>query len=79
MNAIALHAFVVPAAASGTAGAYVDWWVIHISVTNLVIIGLMVVTFVAALLLPFPGHDEDHDEDRTTAPETGSEGQRSRP
>jgi hypothetical protein len=75
MNAIALHALVVPAAASGTAGAYIDWWVIHISVTNLIIIGLMVVTFVAALLLPFPGHDED----LTTAPETGSEGQGSRP
>ena len=36
-------------------GRYVHWHVILISVGNLVVVGLMVVTFVAALLLPFPG------------------------
>jgi len=44
------------------AGHYVNWWVVHISVTNLTIILVMVVVFFAALLLPFPGHDEDWDE-----------------
>ena len=37
------------------AGRYLHWGVIQISVTNLAIIGLMVVVFVLALLLPFPG------------------------
>lgn len=36
-------------------GDYVHWGVIQLSVANLVVIGLMVVVFVAALLLPFPG------------------------
>jgi hypothetical protein len=35
-------------------GHYVHWGVIQISVANLVVIGLMVLLFVAALLLPFP-------------------------
>ena len=33
----------------------VDWHFIHMSVANLVVIGLMLVVFVLALLLPFPG------------------------
>jgi hypothetical protein len=36
-------------------GHYLHWHVIDISVANFVVIVLMVVTFVAALLLPFPG------------------------
>ena len=41
-------------------GTYVHWGVIQLSVANLVVIGLMVLVFVAALLLPFPkGHDRD--------------------
>jgi hypothetical protein len=36
-------------------GHYLHWHFILISVSNLIVIGLMVVTFVAALLLPFPG------------------------
>lgn len=36
-------------------GEYVHWGVIQLSVANLVVIGLMVIVFVAALLLPFPG------------------------
>ena len=44
------------------AGHYVNWGVVHISVTNLLIIVVMVVVFVLALLLPFPGYDEGGDE-----------------
>jgi hypothetical protein len=33
----------------------VDWHFIHLSVANIVVIGLMVVVFVLAILLPFPG------------------------
>lgn len=36
-------------------GHYVHWGVIQLSVSNLVVIGVMVFVFVAALLLPFPG------------------------
>ncbi|MDQ1605205.1 MAG: hypothetical protein QOE01_3050 [Actinomycetota bacterium] len=36
-------------------GHYVHWGAIQISVANLVVIALMVVIFVLALLLPFPG------------------------
>jgi hypothetical protein len=35
---------------------YVHWGFILISLPNLVLIGVMLVLFVAALLLPFPGH-----------------------
>jgi hypothetical protein len=47
------------------AGHYVRAGVIQMSVTNLVIIGLMVALFVAALLLPFPGHRGDDTQDRS--------------
>jgi hypothetical protein len=33
----------------------VDWHFIHLSVANVVVIGLMLVVFVLAILLPFPG------------------------
>ncbi|MGW2616749.1 hypothetical protein [Streptomyces sp. NPDC001500] len=46
-------ALAAPVDLNGT-GAYVHWGVIQLSVANLVVIGLMVVVFVAALLLPFP-------------------------
>ena len=36
-------------------GHYIQWHVIQISVGNLIVIALMVVTFVAALFAPFPG------------------------
>ncbi|MFR0355212.1 hypothetical protein [Streptomyces sediminimaris] len=35
-------------------GHYVHWGVIQVSVANLVVVGVMLVVFVAALLLPFP-------------------------
>ncbi len=41
-------------------GHYVHWWVIQLSVANLVVIALMVIVFVLALVVPFPRrHDED--------------------
>jgi hypothetical protein len=33
----------------------VDWEFIHLSVANVVVIGLMLIVFVLALVLPFPG------------------------
>ena len=35
-------------------GHYLNWGVIQISAANLVVIGVMIVVFVLALLLPFP-------------------------
>jgi hypothetical protein len=47
------------------AGTYVNWGVISISVANLVVIGLMILLFVLALVVPFPGHRDDRaPEDR---------------
>jgi hypothetical protein len=34
----------------------VHWHFISLSVSNVIVIGLMLVVFVAAVLLPFPGH-----------------------
>lgn len=36
-------------------GTYLHWGVIQISLANLIVIGLMLVVFIAALFLPFPG------------------------
>jgi hypothetical protein len=33
----------------------VDWSFIHLSVSNVVVIGLMLLVFLLAILLPFPG------------------------
>ena len=55
MNVIDL---VAAAPSTEGAGRYLDWWVVHISLANLLIIVLMVVTFVVALLLPFPRASE---------------------
>jgi len=38
-----------------TLGHYIHWHFIQISVANLTVIVLMVLTFIAALVLPFPG------------------------
>jgi hypothetical protein len=49
--------------AADSAGRYLTWGVIQISVTNLVIIAAMVVVFFLAVLLPFPGsHDESREK-----------------
>jgi hypothetical protein len=37
-------------------GRYVHWGFIQISAANLILIGLMVVVFVAAILIPFRRH-----------------------
>lgn len=48
------------------AGRYVHWGVIQVSVTNLVVIGLMIVLFVLALVLPFPKpRDRERSERRS--------------
>ena len=36
-------------------GHYIQWHWIQISVANLIVIILMIATFIAALVLPFPG------------------------
>jgi len=36
-------------------GNYINWGVIQLSVANLVVIGVIMALFVAAVLLPFPG------------------------
>ena len=38
-------------------GKYVHWGFIQISVANLVLIGLMVLVFIGAILIPFRRHD----------------------
>jgi hypothetical protein len=37
----------------GAPGHFIHWGFIQISVANLIVIGLMVITFVAAILIPF--------------------------
>jgi hypothetical protein len=37
-------------------GRYVHWGFIQISVANLILIGLMVVVFIGAILIPFRRH-----------------------
>lgn len=36
-------------------GHYLHWHFILVSVGNLIVVSLMVLTFIAALVLPFPG------------------------
>jgi hypothetical protein len=50
--------------AADSAGRYLTWGVIQISVTNLLIIAAMVVVFLLAILAPFPGrHDQTREKD----------------
>jgi hypothetical protein len=37
-------------------GRYVHWGFIQLSVANMILIGLMVIVFVAAILIPFRRH-----------------------
>ncbi|MEO8517899.1 MAG: hypothetical protein ABI438_01875 [Dermatophilaceae bacterium] len=46
------------------AGRYIHWGVVLISVTNLLVIVAMVILFILALLVPFPGHGRGDDEER---------------
>jgi hypothetical protein len=43
---------------------YLHWGFILISWPNLILIGLMVVLFVLALILPFPGHRPRSEEEK---------------
>ena len=40
----------------GGAGTYFHWHFINISIANLIVIGVMVLAFGLAILLPFPRH-----------------------
>ena len=40
------------------AGRYVSWGVVSISLTNFLVIIAMIVVFVLALVIPFPGDHE---------------------
>jgi large-conductance mechanosensitive channel len=44
-------------------GKYIHWGVIQISVANLVIIGVMILLFILALVVPFPTHEEQPDKE----------------
>ncbi len=44
-------------------GRYVHWGVVQISVTNLLVIGAMLLLFILALVVPFP-HGRDSHADR---------------
>jgi hypothetical protein len=48
---------------AGAPGKYIAWGVIQISVANLAIICVMVLLFILALVVPFPTHDEQSDEE----------------
>jgi len=45
------------------AGRYINWGVIQVSLTNLIIIGVMVLLFILALVAPFPSSHGDQDEE----------------
>ncbi len=45
------------------AGNYLTFGVFHISVTNALIMGAMIVLFVLAVVIPFPRHKADEDSD----------------
>lgn len=45
-------------------GKYINWGVIQISVANAAIIGVMVLVFILALVVPFPaGEGENSDQE----------------
>jgi len=44
---------------------YLHWGFILISWPNLILIGLMVVLFAFALILPFPGHSSPPEKEKT--------------
>ena len=52
--------------AAGAPGKYISWGVIQISVANLAIIGAMVLLFILALVVPFPTHDEQPEQEGRT-------------
>ena len=56
------------------ASRYLSWGVLSVSVTNLLVILVMVAVFVVALLAPFPRDDERaHSADESPGPHEGPE------
>lgn len=53
-----------------TPAAYLHWWVIQISVPNLIVITLMVAVFLAALVVPIPSRGGEHARATRPAPST---------
>ena len=51
----------VSGVAAQGAGTYVHWGWVQISVANLIVIGLMLVIFAAAVLLPLGRHPERYE------------------
>ena len=52
------------------AGRYLHWGVVQISLTNLLIIAVMVAVFVAALVVRFPGgRREDEEQEQSDVPQ----------
>ncbi len=45
-------------------GSYISWGWLQISWANAVVILLMLVAFVLALVLPFPGHGSEREDSR---------------
>jgi hypothetical protein len=43
-------------------GHYIHWWVIQLSLANLLVIALIVIVFALAVVVPFP---KPHERDRT--------------
>ncbi len=52
-------------AAMNQPAGYLHWGFILISWPNLILIGLMVVLFALALVLPFPGHGSPPEKEKT--------------
>ena len=48
--------------AAAAPGRYISLGVLQISVTNATIIGVMILVFILALVVPFPTHDDESDE-----------------
>jgi hypothetical protein len=46
------------------AGNYLNFGIFHISVTNALIMGAMIVLFILAVAIPFPHHDADDEGSR---------------
>ena len=50
-----LYTFLAALVPLNNYGHFIHWHWLYVSYANLIVICLMVITFVAALLLPFPG------------------------
>jgi hypothetical protein len=37
----------------------VNFWVVHLTLANVIVLVLMLLVFALAILLPFPGHQRD--------------------